>query len=108
MSDVATGGTPAYSITEVEVLDPDGTQRYAELTGVAVEKYGGRFMVLGAEPTVIEGEFPAERRVVVIEWPDMNTLRTWYNSPEYAPARAIAATALRRRLIFLQGLDPTA
>ena len=108
MSDVATSSTPAYSITEVEVLDPDGAQRYAELTGIAVDKFGGRFIVLGAEPTVVEGEFPARRRVVVIEWPDMATLQAWYDSPEYAPAREIAGTALRRRLIFLPGLDAPA
>jgi uncharacterized protein (DUF1330 family) len=108
MSDIATSRTPAYSITEVEILDPDGAQRYSELTGIAVDEYGGRFVVLAAEPTVAEGEFPARHRVVVIEWPDMQTLQTWYDSPEYAPAREIAATALRRRLIFLPGIGPTA
>lgn len=103
-----TARTPAYSITEVDVLDPAGARRYAELTGDAVAEYGGRFLVLGAEPAVAEGEFPAGHRVVVIEWPDMDALRTWYDSPQYAPAREIAATALRRRLVFLPGLDPTA
>lgn len=108
MPDVTTGGTPAFSITEVEILDPAAAQLYAELTGTAVDRYGGHFLVLGAEPTVAEGEFPPERRVVVIEWPDMDALRTWYDSPEYAPAREIAATAMRRRLIFLPGRDPAA
>ena len=102
-----TARTPAYSITEVEILDPDGARRYAELTGPAVDRHGGRFVVLGAEPTVAEGEFPAGRRVVVIAWPDMDALRAWYDSPEYAPARAIAATALRRQLIFVPGLAAT-
>jgi uncharacterized protein (DUF1330 family) len=107
MSDVTTGRTPAYSITEVlEVLDPEGAQRYAQLTPIAVDKFGGRFVVLGASPTVAEGE--AGVAVAVVEWPDMETLRAWYDSPEYAPAREIAATAMRRRLIFLPGLAPTA
>jgi uncharacterized protein (DUF1330 family) len=107
MSDVTTSRTPAYSITEVvEVLDPAGAQRYAELTPVTVDKFGGRFVVLGASPTVAEGE--AGVAVAVVEWPDMETLQAWYDSPEYAPARAIAATAMRRRLIFLPGLAPTA
>jgi hypothetical protein len=59
MSEGATGRTPAYSITEVvEVLDPAGAQRYAELTPIAVEKFGGR-VVLGASPTVPPGIAPA-------------------------------------------------
>ena len=107
MSDVTTGRTPAYSITEVlEVLDPEGAQRYAELTPITVGKFGGRFVVLGASPTVAEGE--AGVALAVVEWPDMESLQAWYDSPEYAPAREIAATAMRRRLIFLPGIAPTA
>ena len=107
MSDVTTGRTPAYSITEVfAVLDPEGAQRYAELTPITVEKFGGRFVVLGASPTVAEGE--AGVAVAVVQWPDMETVQAWYDSPEYAPARQIAATALRRRLVFLPGVAPTA
>lgn len=96
---------PAYSITEVEVLDEGGAGRYAELTGPAVAQYGGRFLVLAAEPAVAEGEWPSERRVVVIEFPGMDRLRAWYESPEYAPAREVARTALRRRLLFAEGVD---
>ena len=105
MSDVITGRTPAYSITEVlEVLDPAGAQRYAELTPITVDKFGGRFVVLGVSPTAAEGE--AGIAVAVVEWPDMAALQTWYDSPEYAPAREIAATAMRRRLVFLPGIAP--
>ncbi len=95
----------AFSLTEVEILDPEGAQRYAELTQSAVALYGGRFRVLAAEPVVAEGDWPAEKRVVIIEWPDMERLRGWYDSAEYAPARVVAETALQRRLTFLEGVD---
>lgn len=107
MSDLTTGRAPAYSITEVlEVLDPTDAQRYAERTPATVEKFGGRFVVLGVQPTVAEGD--AGPVLTVVEWPDMETLRAWYDSPEYAPSREIAATAMRRRLVFLPGIAPTA
>ncbi|MFD0485352.1 DUF1330 domain-containing protein [Kineococcus sp. GCM10028916] len=106
MFDNTTARTPAYSITEVlEVLDPAGAQRYAELTPPVVEEFGGRFVVLGASPTVAEGQ--AGVAVAIVQWPDMATLQAWYDSTEYAPARRIAATAMRRRLLFLPGLAPT-
>ena len=38
--------------------------------------------------------------------PSMEQLRAWYDSPEYAPARDIAKNALRRRLLFVEGVDP--
>ena len=106
MSEIATS-TPAYSITEVlDVLDPAGAQRYAELTPAVVEKFGGRFLVLGATPTAAEGE--AGMVAAVVEWPDIETLQAWYDSAEYGPARQIAATAMRRRLTFLPGIAAVA
>jgi uncharacterized protein (DUF1330 family) len=107
MSEVSSGRTPAYSITEVlEVFDPAGAQQYSELTPITVDKFGGRFVVMGAQPTVAEGDAGAV--LAVVEWPDMETLRAWYDSAEYAPARTIAATAMRRRLVFLPGLPAAA
>jgi predicted ester cyclase/uncharacterized protein (DUF1330 family) len=94
----------AYSITEVEVLDDEAAQRYAELTGPAVAKYGGRFLAVGADPIVVEGEAPEQQSIVVIEWPSLAQLEAWYAGPEYAPARTIAASALRRRLRFFDGV----
>lgn len=106
MSATTATRTPAYSITEVlEVIDPAGAQRYSELTPVSVEKFGGRFVVLGAQPTVAEGD--AGLVLAVVEWPDMETLEAWYNSDDYAPSREIAATAMRRRLVFLPGVPTT-
>jgi len=95
----------AYSITDVEVLDPEGFKRYRELAAPAVARYGGRFLVRGAEPVVAEGEWPAGQRVNIIEVPSMEQLWAWYDSPEYAPARDIARKDLRRRLLFVDGVD---
>jgi uncharacterized protein (DUF1330 family) len=96
---------PAYSITDVNVLDAEGFKRYRELAAPAVARYGGRFLVRGAEPLVAEGEWPSQQRVNIIEFTSMEQLRAWYDSPEYAPARDIARHALRRRLLFVEGVD---
>lgn len=102
----APGGTrmPAYSITEVEAVDAGGARRYEEIAKPAIEGHGGRFLVLGAEPTVPEGDWPPQQRVVIIEWPSMEQMRAWYDSPEYAPARDVARSALHRRLLFVDGV----
>jgi uncharacterized protein (DUF1330 family) len=99
----------AYSITEVEIIDEDGERRYTEMASAAVAHYGGHFLVPAAEPVVAEGGgwpgWPAGGRVVIIEFPSMDQLRAWYESPEYAPARAMAKTVLDRRLMFVEGTD---
>jgi uncharacterized protein (DUF1330 family) len=41
---------------------------------------------------------------VVLEFPDMESLKAWYNSPEYAPVKAIRQEAAKSRLIALEGM----
>jgi uncharacterized protein (DUF1330 family) len=94
---------PAYSITEVEIIDPELQQQYVQIAQAAVAHYGGRHLVMAATPTAAEGEWPGNKRLVVIEFPSMDKLRAWYDSAEYAPGRALAAKALRRRLLFVEG-----
>lgn len=51
-----------------------------------------------------EGEWPTDRRVVVVEFPTMEQLLRWYRSSEYAEALAVRRTALSRRLLFVPGV----
>lgn len=53
--------------------------------------------------SAVKAQRTTPQRIVVIEFPAMEQLRAWYDSPEYAPARALARTALRRRLLFAEG-----
>lgn len=45
----------AYVISEAEVLDEVQGQRYRELAAASIARYGGRYIVRGAEPEVPEG-----------------------------------------------------
>ena len=94
----------AYVISEVEVLDEVQGQRYRELAAASIALHGGRYIVRGAEPEVPEGDWPSEQRVVVVEFPTMGQLRSWYHSSDYAEALAVRQTALARRLIFVEGV----
>jgi uncharacterized protein (DUF1330 family) len=98
------GDVPAYVISEVEILDEVQGQRYRELAAASIERYGGRYIVRGADPEVPEGEWQPGQRVVVVEFPTMERLQEWYRSPEYAEALALRATALDRRLLFVEGI----
>ncbi|HYZ57595.1 MAG TPA: DUF1330 domain-containing protein [Streptosporangiaceae bacterium] len=95
----------AYAISEVEILNEAKGQRYQELAAASIARYGGRYLVRGARPQVPEGEWSADERVVVVEFPSMERLREWYASAEYAEALKIRQTALARRLIFVEGVD---
>jgi uncharacterized protein (DUF1330 family) len=99
---------PAYVISEVEILDETKSQRYRELAAASIERHGGRYLVRGAAPDVPEGEWHDEQRVVVAEFPSMDELRAWYASGDYADALALSRTALKRRLLFVNGVGEAA
>ncbi len=67
----------AYVISEVEVLDEDQGRRYRELAADSIARHGGQHIVRGAEPDVVEGAWPKGQRVVVVEFPDIDRLRSW-------------------------------
>ncbi|OEV29897.1 hypothetical protein AN219_13990 [Streptomyces nanshensis] len=93
----------AYVISETTVLDEESAREYRELAAVSVEKHGGRYLSRGRHPEAVEGAWPDEALLIVLEFPDMETARRWYASPEYAEALALRATALDRRLLFVEG-----
>ena len=93
----------AYVISEVEMLDETQGRRYRELAASSIARHGGRYLVRGAVPVAAEGDWPASRHIVIVEFPSMERLQAWYASADYAEALAVRQTALDRRLIFVDG-----
>jgi uncharacterized protein (DUF1330 family) len=78
-----------------------------KIAAPAIAEYGGRYLVRRAIPEVAEGDWapphPEGQQIIVVEFPCMEQLQTWYHSPEYAEALAVRKTAVNRRLLFVQG-----
>lgn len=97
-------GMAAYVISEVEVLDEKQMAEYRCLAAASIAEYGGRYLARAAEMQVAEGE-PTGRRIVIVEFPSMQRLKEWYASASYAEALKFREGALRRRLIFVEGVS---
>ncbi len=95
----------AWVISEVEILDDARAARYGELAQESIAHYGGRYLARGAVPTALEGRWPSERRLVIVEFPDVRRAREWYASPEYAQALAVRQDALARRLLVVESQE---
>jgi uncharacterized protein (DUF1330 family) len=94
---------PAYVIAEVEVTNPEGYKPYTQMVPATIRQYGGRFIVRGGASEVLEGEWPALRRVI-LEFPTREAALTWWNSPEYQKPKAMRRANSKGRLILLEGL----
>jgi uncharacterized protein (DUF1330 family) len=101
------GPVSAFVISEVRIVDTEAAQRYMALAEASIKRHGGRYLARGASPDVAEGDWDEGRRIVIVEFPSMEALTTWYESDDYADALAIRRTALDRRLLFVSGVENT-
>ncbi len=93
----------AYVIADTEIIDSTTATRYRELAQRSIAAYGGRYLVRGGGAEPIEGNW-SPQLLVIVEFPSMARAHAWYHSREYAEALTLSTTALRRRLIFVEGV----
>jgi uncharacterized protein (DUF1330 family) len=61
-------------------------------------------VVRGCELAVLEGDWdPA--RLVVLEFPDLEAAKRWYESAQYQKAKKLRDGAANLRMVAVQGLD---
>ena len=93
---------PAYLIGDIEITNPEGFKKYQEAVPATVEKHGGKYLVRGGEAEPMEGEWNPNR-VVVLEFPNMTTLKTWYNSNDYQNIIKDRIDNTNGNLVFVEG-----
>jgi|SRR5579883_2941188 len=93
----------AYVIADTEIVDRAVGERYRDLAQKSITQYGGRYIVRGGTVEPVEGGWQP-KLFVIVEFPSMGRAREWYRSAEYAAALELRQTALRRRLIFVEGV----
>jgi uncharacterized protein (DUF1330 family) len=94
---------PAYIIVEIEVTDPVGYEEYKKQAAATVERYGGKYIVRGGECETIEGDWKP-KRVVVLQFDNMEGAKAWLNSPEYVEPRKQRHRTAKTRMILVKGL----
>lgn len=74
---------PAYMIATLELSDLDAFMRdYGEPVFPTIIEAGGEVLIATPSVNVLEGNYSASWTVVV-KFPSMETLKTWYHSDRY-------------------------
>ncbi len=95
---------PAYVIANVmDTWDQEALVRYRDGNTDAVAKHGGRFIARGGEQQVLEGDY-APVRLVIIEFPDLDAAKGWYESDDYAPLRELRRSASKTDIFVVEGV----
>ena len=95
----------AYLIADVNVTDQEGYAEYRARVPAVIAAHGGRHLARGGATTVLEGDW-LPNRLVILEFPDMEHVLAFCNSPDYEPLRAIRDRCATSRLLAVEGYSP--
>ncbi|MEX1108517.1 MAG: DUF1330 domain-containing protein [Dongiaceae bacterium] len=94
---------PAYALFAETVSDMGLFDRYRAQVPETLEKFGGRFIVRGGNFTVVEGEWPLPRRVI-IEFPSRDAAEQWYASPRYQEILPMRLQSSKGNFVIVDGV----
>ncbi|HZU61861.1 MAG TPA: DUF1330 domain-containing protein [Solirubrobacteraceae bacterium] len=95
---------PAYVIVETDIHDPEQYEHYKAAVPASLAAHGGRFIVRGGDMDVLEGDWQP-RRLVALEFEDLEAARRWYESTEYQEAKRLRQGAAQLRMVAVQGVQ---
>ena len=93
----------AYWITRCHVIDADVYNKYLDLAGPAIKKFGGKFLVRGGKQFEKEGQ--GFERTVLVEFSSLEQARQCYESNEYAEALNYSNRSSNRLVVLVEGLE---
>ena len=96
---------PAYLIAKVNVTDMEQYKEYMKVTPGIIEKFGGRFIARGGEMVTLEGAAEAGR-VVLVEFPSLETAVAFYNSADYQAAIKLREGVATASFMVVDGVPP--
>jgi len=93
----------AYIVAEIEVLDQERYEIYKQLVSPSLTACGGRYLVRGGTVETLEGNW-SPPRVVILEFPSAAQAKKWWESADYAEAKALRQSVARTRMFLVDGV----
>ena len=93
----------AFLIVDTKIENPDEYEKYKKLAKPIAEKYGGTYRARGGEMDIRETDLWTPTRVVIIEFPDMDSARAFVDSDEYAPVKPLRRNNAKCTLFIVDG-----
>ena len=93
----------AFIVVDTQITNPEEYETYKRLARPIAEKFGGVYRARGGEMDVRETDLWSPTRVVIVEFPDMDSARRFADSKEYEPVALLRHTHARCTLFILDG-----
>ncbi len=97
---------PAFVIVErTATTGPESIQEeYAKLAREILPKYGARYLARSQRNTLLEGDGVAPCCMAILQFPSLDAVKRWYDSPENREAAKVRQSGAKFRLIAIDGL----
>jgi uncharacterized protein (DUF1330 family) len=94
----------AYAIGHLHdvTMGPPITE-YLQRIDATLEAFGGRFVVHGGRPEVLEGDWRGD--LIAIAFPDLERARAWYASPAYQEILPLRTDNSKGEIFLIDGVD---
>jgi uncharacterized protein (DUF1330 family) len=79
---------PAYFIVQATITNAPQYQKYREAVVPFIASFGGKLTAIRAPVDVLEGEHDT-RPVVMFEFPTMEAIHAFWDSPDYVPIKKL-------------------
>ena len=93
----------AYVVVQEDIKDEAMFDQYRKQVMPTISAHGGKFIVRGGKLTILEGEWPMPR-FVILEFPSRQAAETWYRSPEYQKILPLRLKSGTGNLIIVDGV----
>jgi len=94
----------AYIVVDTKIKDPEAYEEYKALAKPIAEKFGGVYRTRGGAMDVLENDLWTPTRIVIVEFPDMESARRFAESEEYRPVKAIRHAYSDCTLMIVDGV----
>ena len=92
----------AYCIFDVrEIVDAEKLERYTQGVLQTVQAHGGRYLNVGGNCRVVEGDW-TPNYPVLIEFPDSTRANAWYGSAAYGELKKLRIDGARSDAVIVE------
>jgi len=92
----------AYLVLDLSVNDLAGFRKYIAEIPAFIAKHSGKYIVQGAQPTTVEGDWKPDR-MVILEFPEREKAEAFLNDPDIQDLFKVRHATTTSKLVLVDG-----
>ena len=101
---ISNGGSMAgYLMVQGTISDEEQYQKYRDAVVPLIMKFGGKFSIRAGKVELLEGQ-PDARPMIVFEFPSVDAIHAFWDSPEYVPVKKLRQGAANLNVWAVAGI----